>query len=247
MRTSLYVLFMLLLFSSAFADGPPPPPLFDPNAVTPPIEGAPSSFSGKGTDTMIDKVSPGIYRLGAIQIDKGNKTISFPAEVNMGKGMLEYLLVRTGGKTHESLLRTKVEPYQLQIACLLIGLEGTNNPLSFQGDPRVPEGTPVEIQLKVADKNGTFIELNPTLWLAKMVDAKIQAVTDGSWVFTGSIIRDGRFQAQSEGSIVAIYHDPAAMIDNSSQGAESDKVWLVNEGSVPPVGTPVTVTIKPAK
>jgi hypothetical protein len=50
-----------------------------------------------------------------------------------------------------------------------------------------------------------------------------------------------------EGSIIAIYHDPAALIDNASEGGESDKVWFVREGASPPVGTPVTVTIKRKK
>jgi hypothetical protein len=239
---------MTFIFSlSAFADGPPPPPPFDPTAVTPPIEGAPSSFNDKGADTVIEKVSPGVYKIGSIQIDKDKKTVSFPGEINMNKGMLEYLLVRMGGKTHESLLRTKVEPYQLQIACLLIGLEGTSKPLDYQGDPRMPEGTPVVIQLKVADKDGTFTEINPEIWLAKTVDGKLQGVTNSSWVFTGSTIRDGRFQAQSDGSIIAIYHDPSALIDNTSKGGDSDKVWSVKEGSVPPVGTPVTISINPAR
>jgi len=67
------------------------------------------------------------------------------------------------------------------------------------------------------------------------------------WLYTGSIVVNGRFIAQSEGSIAALYHDPVAMIDNASAGGESDKVWFVKEGAAPPVGTPVTVTIRAKK
>jgi hypothetical protein len=49
--------------------------------------------------------------------------------------------------------------------------------------------------------------------------------------------------AQAEGSIIAIYHDPSALFDNASPGGESDRVWFVKEDAVPPVGTPVTLTI----
>src|SRR5919108_5617454 len=64
----------------------------------------------------VERIAPGVFRLGNITIDKTAQSISFPAVVNMKEGLLEYLLVRTGGKTHESLLRTTAEPYQLQVA-----------------------------------------------------------------------------------------------------------------------------------
>jgi hypothetical protein len=43
---------------------------------------------------------------------------------------------------------------------------------------------------------------------------------------------------------VAIYHDPAALIDNTTPGGESDEIWFVKEGAVPQAGTLVTVIIK---
>ena len=41
----------------------------------------------------------------------------------MTDGMLEYLIVTEMGKTHESLLSTKIEPYDIQVAMLLLGIE----------------------------------------------------------------------------------------------------------------------------
>ncbi|NTU43497.1 MAG: hypothetical protein HGA78_10725, partial [Nitrospirales bacterium] len=88
----------------------------------------------------VKKVSPGVFSIGDITINKEKKSVSFPAQINMDKGLLEYLLVRTGGKTHESLLRTNVEPYHLQIALLLLGFEGTEKPVGMQGAPEKPGG-----------------------------------------------------------------------------------------------------------
>jgi hypothetical protein len=68
-----------------------------------------------------------------------------------------------------------------------------------------------------------------------------------TWVYTGSFSYQGRFVAQDSGSIAAIWHDPVALIDNASPGGESNRIWFVKEGTVPPVGTPVEVVIKPAK
>ena len=58
-----------------------------------------------------------------IQIDKENRTVTFPAAINMDGGMLEYLIVTEMGKTHESLLSTKIQPYDIQVAMLLLGIK----------------------------------------------------------------------------------------------------------------------------
>lgn len=192
-------------------------------------------------------VSPGVYRIGDIRVNKTNKTVSFPAVVNMNKGLLEYLLVRGGGKTHESLFRTNIEPYNLQIACLLLDLAGSDKPLAFQGAPETPKGDPVVITVSMTDKEGKTSELHPEKWIIKAVNGKPADTELLVWIYTGSMVHKGRFAAQVDGSIIALYHDPVSMIDNASPGGESDKIWFVNEKNVPPVGTPVTITIKPIK
>lgn len=195
----------------------------------------------------IEKVSPGVFRLGTVTINKHERSITFPAQINMDKGLLEYLLVRGSGKTHESLLRTEVEPYHLQIAFLLLGFEPTSGPLAFQGAAEKPQGKPVEILVRHRDKGGREVELNAHEWIAIKEEETLKPSGKIDWVYTGSIVLEGRFLAQNEGSIIATYHDPVAMIDNASKGGESDMIWFVREESVPPVGTPVTVTVRAIK
>lgn len=197
--------------------------------------------------TPPEKVAPGQYRIGEIVLDKTEKSLSFPAVVNMNKGLLEYLLVSKGGKTHESLLRTGIEPYNLQIACLLLGLEGGGAPLSFQGDPATPKGDEVDITLRIKGADGKDKTLRPEAWMVQVVGEAKRDVAPLNWVYSGSMVQDGRFGAQVGGSIAAVYHDPIAMIDNASPGGESDKVWFVREEAAPPVGTPVTVIIRSKK
>lgn len=74
-----------------------------------------------------------------------------------------------------------------------------------------------------------------------------EAVERLNWVYTGARVWLGRFAAQTGGSIVAVYHDPDAIIDNASPGGESDKIWFVDKKSALPMATPVTITIKSAK
>jgi len=227
--------------SSLVAQGLPPgrPPL--PGMMAPPLQKPPDARAAAAP--AIVTIGPGMFRMGDILISKKFQTVSFPAQVNMDKGLLEYLLVRTGGKTHESLLRTNVQPVDLQLACLLLGLEGTDRPLRTQGDPEKPKGDPVEISMRV-NRDGKYINIKPEEWLSKKVDNGFQDIGTVDWVFTGSVFYDGRFMAQVEGSLIALYHDPVALLDNTSPGGESDKIWFVKEGVVPDVGTPVTVIIR---
>lgn len=190
----------------------------------------------------IKKIAPGIFRLGEIQIHKKAHSITFPAQINMDKGLIEYLLVKSSGKTHESLLRTDIDPYYLNIAFLLLGFEGTYQPLVEQGASETPQGEAVEIIIIYREGNKNKKVAIETL-IVKKVGEKSEHVSM-TWVYTGSKIVQGRFLAQSEGSIVAVYHDPAALIDNTTPGGESDEIWFVKEGVVPEAGTSVTVVIK---
>lgn len=190
----------------------------------------------------IEKIGPGVFRMGEIQIHKGARSVTFPAEVNMEKGLLEYLLVCSSGKTHESLLRTNVSPYELNIALLLLGFEGTDAPQAEQGAADAPRGEPVEIMLIYPHKNKN--ERTPAAaWITMKVGEKEESPVM-EWVYTGSKIFEGKFLAQEQGSVVAIYHDPAALFDNRAPNGGNDEIWFVNERAVPPVGTPVTVIIR---
>jgi len=191
----------------------------------------------------VTRLGQGIYRIGEIRIDKNERSLSLPAEVNQRQGLLEYLLVRIGGKTHESLLRTKVEPYHLQVAFLLLGLAPTDKPLAFQGDPERPRGKPVQIFISYRDAAGREMRVKAEEWVARKSGETVQPAGRLEWVYTGSAVVNGRLIAQNEGSIIATYHDPVALVDNASAGGESDKVWLPLASRLPPVGTPVTVTV----
>ena len=190
----------------------------------------------------IVKVAPGIFRLGEMQIHKGARSVTFPAQVNMDKGLLEYLLVQSGGKTHESLLRTDIDPYYLNIALLLLGFEGTDRPLAEQGAPDTPKGEAVQIDIiyREGDRNQRVPAED---WIAKKTGEKVESPSM-RWVYTGSKVMQEALLAQVQGSVVAIYHDPAALIDNATPGGESDEIWFVKEDAVPQAGTLVTVIIK---
>jgi len=90
--------------SALVAPPRPPPPVGETMAPPPPLK----------------MVSPGVYEMGGCRIVKKENRVEFPAEVNMDKGLLEYVIVGNSGKVHESLLRTAISPYALQISLLLL-------------------------------------------------------------------------------------------------------------------------------
>ncbi|MBU4260935.1 MAG: hypothetical protein KKC76_03510 [Proteobacteria bacterium] len=205
------------------APPPPPPPVDETMAPPPPLK----------------MISPGVYEMGGCRIVKKDNRVEFPAEVNMDKGLLEYVIVGNSGKVHESLLRTAISPYALQISLLLLGVEGTTNPLGTQGEARIPEGDRVRILVSWQDK-GKEKKVPVEQWIAK----GNKPVGTIPWVFTGSVVMDGVFMAQADKSIVALFHDPIALIDHQLVEGASDEIWHVDSASVPPAGTKVTVVIE---
>lgn len=232
-------LFVFLLIPvGAFSEQPISPSQTPPPGAPPPLPGEPGQPI---TAPPLKRVSEGVFEIGGVRIMKKEGKVVFPAAVNMDKGLLEYLVVGRGGKLHESLLKTDVEPYSLQIALLLMGLEGTAAPLAGQGDPRSPEGDPVTLWIELG-KGDAKKRIRMEEWVINQNTGK--AMKPMKWVFTGSIVMDGVFMAQVEKSIVAVFHDPIAMIDNPLPEGASDELWFVNEKKVPPVGTEVLVVIE---
>lgn len=230
--------FILLGFATrAFAADLPPPP-----ADTPP--------------PSIRELSPGVWQVGAMRVDRAEGSVRLPALMNMTNGLLEYVLVHTSGKDHESLLTTEVQPYHLQVAMLLLGARGadpkllTNAPPSGpirsdeQGaaQPPVP-GEAVTIEVEWRDQRGAVRRPAEALLRNKRTG---EPMSGGRWTFSGSMIWEGRFIAQIEGSIVAVITDISAMFNNPRPDRDVDSLWEANSAVLPPERTAVTVIIRRA-
>jgi len=201
----------------------------------------PASAGGKATNAPLKEVRPGVFELGQVRFDKDKRTVSFPASVNQREGNLEYVIVTTTGKTHESLLRTTVEPYHLQVALLLLGARdaGTN---ALPEDPAQSlPGDRVEIELSWTD-GGKVQRFRAEDFVH---DRKAgRATSRGAWIYTGSRLREDGFAAQLDGSIVSLITDADALINNPRRGREDDDNWLVRTNGLPALHTPLEVTVR---
>ena len=217
----------------------PPPPAVDPIR----IESRTNSIKAP----LLKMVSPGLFELGEIKLNQRQRTVAFPAVLNMKDGELEYFLVTSYGKKHESLLRTEVQPYHIHLAMLFLNVETRPSTVSTPPPAHIqnPSSAPIPGN-KITIEVSWQAEGKAVSFAAEELLFNVQARTalsQDAWVYNGSSIWDGRFLAQREGSLVSLVTDLSALINNSGPGHDNDRIWTANAGKLPPVNTPVTVTL----
>lgn len=219
----LVILVLFMLCAKATGAGPVP---LRPSAQAP------------VTKPPIQEISPGLFLIGDVRLDKNKKTVSFPAYVNMSTGIVEYAVVGSHGKLHESVLATKAEPYHIHLAMLLLGV--TNKTAKVQSGQSLA-GQPIHIFASWKIGND---ERNVRLENLICKEQPGRMMSRGTWLYNGSRVIDGNFLAQRDESIVAIIEDSDALINNPRKGREDDQIWSVNEKEVPPKLAPVQITLE---
>lgn len=200
----------------------------------------------------IREVSPGVFQVGGVKLEKAARRVSFPAKLNMTDGPLEYLLVTGQGKLHESVLKTDIAPHHLQVVMLLLGAKGmqaaplTNAPsggpiTQTQGERNPPlPGEPVLIEVTWTQDGKPQRRRIEELVFNKRAK---EPMSNGPFTFTGSRVWQGKFIAQTEGSVIALITDPDAVFNHSRPNRDADDTWVVRKQDVPPLDTVVEVSI----
>lgn len=202
-----------------------------------PVPTAPEADPAKRLAELGVEVTGDTFRIGAVEIDRVSRTASFPAKINQTDGLIEYALVHANGKRHESLLVTEVQPRDIHLACLLLG----------GGEPGKP---PVEVKIEVQwQTNGPTRKL-PLEDLIAFSKGHPQGksgggLAPGAWSYTGSLVDAAGFVASREGSVIALIHDPAALVNNPRPGREDDTLHVPNTRALPPLESPVRIVLKP--
>jgi hypothetical protein len=207
-----------------------------------PLQHTNAPLSAAVTNPPLQKIDEGIFQIGGVLLNKNERTISFPATINMTNGPVEYLLVTSVGKLHESVLKSEVEPMHIQVAALLLGAKGAQTNLTVQQfDSKEIPGE--RIRLWISSKAGGNVKKIPAEDLVFNTQSN-RPMSRGAWVYNGSQIHNGTFIAQRDGLLVSIISDPLALINNPRVGRQNDEIWFVNSNSVPPLNTPVQFTIQ---
>jgi hypothetical protein len=187
------------------------------------------------------------FEFRGIQVDAALKTAEFPAIVNATEGLLEYFLVGSEGKTHESLLVTKIDPTALHTVMLLLGAKGAppenaSAPSSVLSPQKSEPMKGDRIAIKVSWGEGESRQMHAAEELIFNSQRK-EPMTAGPWTYNGSYVFEGRFLAQDGQSFVALVDDPEALINNPREGRDDDQIWTPNPKTVPPLEAKVDVTI----
>lgn len=190
----------------------------------------------------IKKVKEGVYQFGSVVINRKMNSLSIPAVSNQVNGLVEYGIVHENGKIHESLFRTKVRPQIFHTSLLLLKAKPVSTFFDnlWSDDPKLIDYSKNCFEISV------FWEINGTKFENKIEKLSVNQIRKGnvekkSFIFTGSRMVEGTFLAESSGSILAIYADDTAILNNSDYDSTNDDVWIANEREMPPLELPVTI------
>lgn len=241
--TRFFQLCVLLLAMPSLAQEPPPRP-------------APS---GKPPEkSPVEKTGDSTYEAGGVQFNSATREVRVPCAINMNEGIIEYALVTEAGKTHESLLKTRVKPFDVQLAMLLCNYEPhpgelievlSNAQPELQAIARKkmenPGANKVRLTVEWKDKDGKNQKSSLGRWIHN--DRENKPLEIPHWIFNGSDMGDGNFSADHEGTLISGHFDLAGIISNPSKWAGENGNWLLETKKIPPVDTPVTLVISPVK
>ncbi len=211
------------------------------------------------TPPAMEEISPGVYKIGKMRLDKAAGSLSFPTSINMDFGLVEYVLVTPQGSTHESTLVTDMQPSDIHFAMLLLGAKGAppaTTPASTPHSGQIeieylrsllkPKGDAISLTVKWTEA-GKEKTAQLEDWLIN--NESNEVMKRGPWLYTGSMLVGQTFMAQADGNIIAVITNPSCLINNPRSGSDNDKIWFSNRDILPAKGTPVELTItllKPA-
>jgi hypothetical protein len=208
---------------------------------------------------LVRAVAPGLLELGLVRLNQQERSVTFPAELNTNDGLLEYLLVTTSGKTHESLLRTRADPLHIQLSLLLLNgkpgefqipksitsqaAQGDKGELTPINDPSPVKLSGDPVQIEISWEHEGKKQVYAAEGLLMNANTKLP-ISNPKWIFNGSRSVEGKFMGQVTGSIISLITDPDAIVNNQAPGHENDEIWGINAKVLPAVNHPVFVTIR---
>lgn len=185
-----------------------------------PLAGAAEAASAAAVPA-VETLPGGAVRVGEILVDPESRSVSFPATMNLGEGVLEVIIATSRGRLHEALLKTDVSPMALQ--ALLYTLNLNNGPRLTDSTGRRGDLVDIDLEYTVAD--GTTVREPVESWIRDTRKGTTKART--GWAFVGSVMRDGVFLAEAEGNICINYSVGSTLLDNPDADADDDTIHEV--------------------
>jgi hypothetical protein len=181
---------------------------------------------------------------GKVHIDARKRSLRFPVSINQRNGLVEYAVVTEQGKTHESVFRTDAEPIHIHLGLLLLGATPAYvRELPIDPSQKLP-GESVHIEITWTEGG---VECSKPLGDFVVTTNNAATLTPGPWVYNGSVLTDYGLAAQGGGSIVSLWLDPGALINNPRPGRGDDELHHANPRAFPTEPTELEMIIRVAK
>lgn len=186
------------------------------------------------------KAQPGIEQndcitaLGLIRVDMCRHSFSFPATVNMSKGLIEVVVCTPNGKTHESLFITDADPVTFEAALNLIGCVSTEPYAFFISKPsavlkikhKKKKPDRVEVWVEYQDSLGPQTERIESFIWDELNKRSLEGVY---WHFKG-ILRDeaGNPLPFIGNNLIVTFLDPDSILEMDSPRLFNDNYFFAN-------------------
>ncbi|MAX25218.1 MAG: hypothetical protein CMJ19_12010 [Phycisphaeraceae bacterium] len=192
-------------------------------------------------------------KLPGVVVNHDQQFVDVTAKVVLRDGdWLELLLCTPGTREHESILTTTAKPSHIHLALVMLGLE-PGQPMTGKKVGDKLEVTPasgplvaVSVYYKLEDKT---IMVPANQWVYDKNTR--QDLPDNQWLFAGSsFIKTNEqtlYRANVNGSVITLVHfgdDLLARKTNLTSRNDNAR-WQARTEKIPPVGTPVTLRLKP--
>lgn len=185
------------------------------------------------------------FQIGRIVVDKRARTLTIPGRVQALGKPLEYLATSPGGmKAYEALLEVDATGSELNLACILVGLERPPNAVEFQRYSQAPlAGQRVAVYIAWSE-GATRHRLSAGDALANpKPDVKATPI---EWVYLGSPASKAgaRFAADATGTLIGFVHDPNSVIESVGTVGIGAYGSVQGNTALPPVGSAIELLVE---
>lgn len=222
-----------------------------------------------GEDAKMAKYEEALkkLKLPGVEIKFKERYVDVASTVCLAEGALELIACTKDTKEHESIIMIEAVPKHVHTALLLVGAKPGSPAMRKAIDKEAtrwmdlpPSGGPVDVSLVVPDKEGKMVERPIRDFLIKNDNESTGQVADGkeerfptnTFLFAGSILHgegEGprQYIADSSGNVISLatFGDELLCLSGVHDDANGHLMWKVDSTHLPPVGTKITLRLRP--
>jgi hypothetical protein len=191
-----------------------------------------------------------------VRVDRDAGVVEVDAKVVLDKAeWLELVVCTTGSREYESVAATDARPSHIHLALMTLGLQ-PGNPMTWKRDD---EGNLIEVKAAgpaveitaTWEKDGQTHTVPANKWIKHNETG--ESMPGSTWLFTGSALieHEGQsiYMADLNGTVVSLvnFGDDILARDTKLTHQTDEGQWVANPDTIPPVGTAVTLRIKPVQ